>query len=577
MILRLRIENFALIEQLELELGPGLNVLTGETGAGKSIIIDAIALLVGGRASAEMIRAGSSRAVIESMVDPSGIPGMADFLAENGFQERAGGNETLVLAREIGQGGRNLCRIGGRLASAALLREAGSLLLDLHGQHEHQSLVRSNGQLELLDFFGGADLLMTRGLVAGLHGSLREAEARLQTLEGDERERARRSDMLRFQLEEIRGAKLVPGEEEALRQERILLAHAERLRGAAAEAVARLYEGGGQGDSGWPPVPALDVISALGAEFESLAELDPALQETASQLREMSYRIQELGRALAAYRDSVEADPHRLEQVEDRLALIRELKRKYGDSITEVQGFADRAEQELGGLAGSEAERAELSGRTVALRVELESACGELGVLRRRAGERLEALLGEDLEALGLPGSSLKVLVEPLDRPGPRGADRVEFLFAPNPGESPRPLSSIASGGELSRVMLALKRALAEIDRVPVLVFDEIDAGIGGRAAEAVAERLALVARRHQVLCVTHLPQIASFADVHLRVFKTEEAGRTGTGVRTLSDEERVDELSRMLGGVRTTEVTRRHAGEMLTMARGFKEKAGLT
>lgn len=576
MLNEVRIENLAIIDKLGVAFTPGLNVLTGETGAGKSILIDAVELVLGGRASVDLVRSGSERAVVEALFDISGLVQVREGLAELGLDD---GDNQLVLSREVTRAGRSASRVNGRPVTAAMLRRITQHLVDIHGQHEHQSLLQPERHVDMLDSFAGEPALALRRKVAELHRELRRIDDELQQLMGDEKERARQLDLLQFQLGEIDAAKLVAGEDATLHDERKRLAGAEKLFAACEKAYAAL-RGGDEAGQG-----AVDAVGAALAELEEMARIDDSVATSVETLRSLSYQIEDIARELARYRDMIEFNPERLDEVTRRLDQIAGLRRKYGDNIEEILRYRDEVAAGIERLVGSEQAVARLGEERDRVGAALGAAAAALSAVRQEAAVGLENGVAAELADLGMPRTVLKVQFrhEESDqgvpcggrrlRVGPRGADMVEFLLSANPGEPLLPLAKIASGGETSRIMLALKTILTGADDVPTVIFDEIDAGIGGRAAQAVAEKLASVAASRQVLCVTHLPQIAAMADAHLGISKRVDGDRTHTVVATLSDAERVDEIGRMLGGAEVTTKTREHAGEMLQLASAWRSR----
>lgn len=588
MLVELTIQDFAIIHRLHLRFGPGFNVLTGETGAGKSIIIDAVSLLLGGRGDTDFIRSGTDRATIEGTFGLDGeTQGIINPLLE---QDGLEGDDlaTLILGREIRREGRNVCRVNGRAVSLKVLAEIGQHLVDIHGQTEHLSLMRVREHADLLDRY--AELWPVREQLADLVRHLRQVRGELAGLRRDERELARRVDLLQYQVSEIEVAHLESGEEEELAQERIRLANAEQLRELTDEAYIALFGGDEEQAS------AVDLLQASARALSSLARLDPAtgsLRETADTA---SYQLEDLVESLRSYRDRIEFNPRRLNQVEERLALIHSLQRKYGDSIEDVLAFADRARRELDAIEHSGERIAELETEEDRLLHEIGRVGADLSSRRREAGERLAAGIEAELAELSMTRARFAVDLAWRDdaegayingfnqqqNQGRRvafdltGLDRVEFLVAPNVGEPLKPLVRIASGGETSRLMLALKSVLAQADRTPTLIFDEIDSGIGGRIGSVVGQKLWCLTvgdggkvRNHQVLCVTHLPQLASYGDLHLHVRKGIVDQRTITSVHPVDGDEREQEIAGMLGAL--TEQTRASAREMLAASKEDK------
>ncbi len=564
MLQEVSIRNFALVDNVRLALSPGLNVLTGETGAGKSIIIDAVELALGGRASSEVIRTGADKAVVDVVFDIMESPDLVRLVADMGLGDP--GDPTLVITREVPADGRTTCRLNGRVVNLSTLREVTEHLIDIHGQHEHQSLLRPEKHVDLLDSFGGQEGATLRNEVARAYHSWQVTLAEIRALAGDERDRARRLDLLRFQAEEIERAKLRSGEEEELLEERRLLANAEKRHEAAAKAYARLYSGEGAGGS------AHDLLGEVLAALEEIAAVDGSVSSIVEVVRQASLQLDESSRDIRQYRDSVFFDPARLAEIEARLDLITGLKRKYGTTVAEVIAFAENARAELSRLENSAELLAKLEDEAKARRLALDAAAARLGEFRRALAAKLEGAIEASLGDLGMKKTKFAVSFTPEDPPGPRGAEKVEFLFSPNPGEPPKPLSRIASGGEMSRVMLALKAVLAETDEIPTMIFDEIDSGVGGGAAQAVGEKLATIALSRQVICVTHLARIASLGDSHYLIQKETVDGRTHTFVETLTSEKRVAEVARMIAGHPPTPITLANATEMLEQGRRIRE-----
>lgn len=562
MLTELRVRDFAIIEALDIEFAPGLNVLTGETGAGKSIIVDCIALLLGDRAEASMVRAGAPAALIEGIFSYDGVvcAQVEAVLDEHGIECDEPGQ--VALAREIRANGRSIARVNGRSVSQQALRELGELLVDVHGQSEHLSLLRVKEHVNLLDRYAG--LWELRQHVAAKVGELRAVRRQLDELQRNERERARRVDMLKFQLEEIRAARLKPGEEAALQEEHTRLANAEALAAYADEAHAALYE------STRDAPAALDLIAQARRAIANLMRFDKQFEEYHKSLEEANAIIAEVARTLRDYRDSVEFNPQRLQKVEDRLELIKKLKRKYGETVEAVIAFGEQAEAELDQIEHSAEHIEALQQRAQQLAQEIAEIAGELSQKRQAAAKRLAQGIETELQDLRMSGARFEVQITPQE-PDVTGADHVEFMIAPNVGEGLKPLAKVASGGETARLMLALKATLSLADSTPTLIFDEIDQGIGGRVGTTVGQKLWTLARAHQVLCITHLPQLASFSDVHFKVEKVQRDGRTTTIVRALDRRARLEELAQMLGT--TGKAGAQGAEQLLREAEGYKQR----
>jgi DNA repair protein RecN (Recombination protein N) len=563
MIETLRIENLAIVGRAELEFGPGLNVITGETGAGKSIVLGALALLAGGRASPDLVREGEDEAVVEAVFRLEALPELAAELERRGL---AAGEE-LVVRRTIARGGRGRARIGGELVPAATLAELFEGRLEISSQHESQRLLRPGAQSRLLDAAGG--LLAERAALEAAFERLRALERETAELRTRAEELSRREDYLKFQVKEIDEAKVEAGQFDALLAERARLAHAGRLIGEAGLAAALLT-----GEAGGADAPgALDQLADAARRVDTLAGLDPGLGELAGRLRGARAELDDAARELGRYAESIEVDPARLAEVEERLARLERLRRKYGADEAAILRFRAGAAAELEALGGADARLGQLD-------CERAVASEQLAVLARRLSEAragAAAGLAREVEAqlreLAMPEGRFQIALVPVESPegmpcGPGGAESAEFLFSANAGESPQALRRVVSGGELSRVFLAVKSALRRAEAGMVLVFDEVDAGIGGRVADRVGRVLAELAGEHQVLCITHLPQIAARADVHLRVDKSARGERTLAEVTRLEGRARVDEIARMAGGETVGKATLRHAQELLRSRR---------
>ena len=606
----LQIRDFAIIDRLHLRFHSGLNILTGETGAGKSIIIDAIGLLLGDRATTEMVRAGADRAEVEAVFQleaktppsepdrpqsaPNGPPETDDIhsLLEAEGLDDPDAPESLVLSREVRRSGRNFCRINGRTVSRKLLSELAALLVDIHGQGEHLNLLRPRTHVDLLDRYGG--LLSLRRKVAGKAHQVQQTRSELERMRSDARTIAQRLDLLSFQVEEISEATLEAGEERDLEVERKRLSNAETLLQLANGAANLLNEGEG----GMPGVT--DGLSEAVGRVERLARIDDGMAAAAATGQGLLEELSDLARDLQGYADGLEFNPQRLTEVEERLALIENLKRKYGDTTEEILAFAAAAQTELDELSNWEAQTAALEEEEEKLLREIGALGAELSQARVAVGEKMARQVEAELAQLSMGRARFAVAVETEEQEdgaylpdgrrvsyGSHGVDRVEFLISANPGEPVKPLARVASGGETARLMLALKGALTQADQTPILIFDEIDQGIGGRVGGVVGEKLWNLTGqkqsgtaskhasadepygsplRHQVLCITHLPQLAAFADLHLtvrkRTFESDGELRTGADVLPVEGPARIEELTQMLGAV--SDAGRQSVVEML-------------
>jgi DNA repair protein RecN (Recombination protein N) len=551
MLTELRIRDYAVIDRLSMRMAPGLNVLTGETGAGKSIIVDALSLLLGERASSEVVRTGATRAEVEGVFDILSNDGAQRILAAHGIEPEDG---LLILRREIAAGGRGRVWVNGAAATVSLLGELGGYLVDLHGQHEHQSLLQPRQQRSLLDAYADATELAED--VRRQHERLRAASSRLTELEGRVRETEQRSDFLRFQLDEIDRAELRAGEEQELELEVRRLSHAGELAGLAEALHMELYA---SEDS------LATRLTEVRSSVEQLVRIDPSLAEWKEVVQNALYGLEELGREMGTYAGGVDQDPCRLDALRRRQDTIFRLRRKHGPELDDVLRTAEAARDELAALDNSVLDRDIIEREIGQARAALLATAQQLSAARRQGAERLASEIASVLPALGMTAARFAVELTPLPEPAASGAEDVEFRIAVNAGFELRPLSRVASGGELSRVMLALKTALARLDRVPTLIFDEVDAGIGGRIANQVGEKLAEVAQEHQVFVITHLPQIASRANHHLLVQKNDASGVTSTVVEPLHGVDRIRELARLLGGDPDSSVSLEHARELLS------------
>lgn len=550
MLIELRIKDYAVIHDLTLELGSGLSALSGETGAGKSIIVGALSLLLGERAASDTVRTGAERAMVEAVFDVATYPKLGVQLDDLGIEAEDG---LLILRREVAAVGRNRAWINESPTTARTMGELGRSLVDLHGQHEHQTLLRKDTQRHILDAFGEAE--EDASAVEEAYEELGGLEAKLRELQDHRRELASRVDFLRFQMRELEEADVQSGEEEALTEESGRLENSEELLGETTRIHDELYSAEGA---------LTDKVSDLAQTLARLKGWDPALEGPHEELQGAYHALAEVGRDLSDYVGGLRHDPGRLEEVRSRLDLIHSLKRKYGPTAEDVIASRDRVRAKLDEVEDGGWDEDTLAAEVDRTRSDLIAAAARLSEKRQAAATRLEEEVETLLPDLGLPAGTFKVQMDTLPEVKSRGAESIEFLVSVNAGFPPSSLARVASGGELSRVMLTLKAILAQVDQVPTLVFDEIDAGIGGQVASLVAAKLKDVARYHQVFVVTHLPQLASQACSHLLVEKDEREGLAATAVRGLTGDARVREIARMLGGDPESETSQDHARELL-------------
>ncbi len=552
MLETLRIQNYALIDAVEVDFSAGFNVLTGETGAGKSIVVGALNLVLGARASAELVRAGASKASIDAVFRlPRPGKRVAALLREAEIEC----DGELILTRTIGADGRSRGYVNGTMVPVTTLAALGDELIDLHGQHEHQSLMKPDRQLDLLDAFAGAEECAEA--VARAVARLHTIERQLRALESDDRERARRVEFLRFELSEIEAAGLEPGEEESVKNRRGLITNAEHVCELASSAYAALYDADG--------AAAIDRLDAATRDMEKLAELDSQFKTLVEQLASARVLIDEVSSEVRRYSEGIEFDPEELETLNRRIALIGSLKRKYGESVEAILAYAEQARAELAQYDRRDESLAALQREHAEALAEAQRLAAQLSETRRATAAGLARKVRDNLQHLGMKGGVFETHFETVGLCA-SGVDRIEFMLSANLGEKVKPLRQVASGGEISRVMLALKAVLAQADRVPTLVFDEIDAGVGGAVAAQVGKKLRELSANHQVICITHLAQIAAQAATHFTVAKATAKGRTTTALTRVEKTERVEELARLLDGS-VSDVSLKHARALLREA----------
>lgn len=564
MLQSLYLENIALIEKLGIELFPGFNVLTGETGAGKSIIIDAVNFVLGERTSRDLIRNGAARAKVEAVFNLN--EGDAAFAALDALGIEYDGNE-LILSRELSAAGRNACRVNGTLVPVASLKSVSDTLVDIHGQHEHQALLDAENHISYLDAYCHAESLPIIEKIDAIVSRRNELMLKRNSGFSSEREREREMDMLRYQIEEIASANLEAGEEERLNAEKTVLLNAERIR-TALETAHMALNGAEEGS-------ALSAIDTARRSMRDIAALNKDYEALGDKIEELYYAAEDISFVLRDTSENVESDMQRLEEIEQRLKLISDLKRKYGRTVEDVIDFGKDAGTKLNELENAEALAAELDAKLDKLKAEYNVAADELSKVRRAAGDRLKRDVLNELKDLGMAKAMFDVALSDASGGEPRngGRETAEFMLSANPGEPLKPLEKVASGGELSRIMLCFKSIFADNDRVPTLIFDEIDTGISGRTAAVVGEKMLGIAKKHQVICVTHLAQIAALADAHLMVRKYDDGKNTFVETRQLNEEEKVQRIAQMMDGESDSPSALTHARELIARADKIKEK----
>lgn len=559
MLLMLNLRDFALIDSLTLDFYPGLNVLTGETGAGKSVIIGAIGLILGERASTEHIRAGSEQAFLEAVFSLADAPSQLKTIME---QHGIPVEEEIIISREISISGRNICRVNGRTVPLTTLKELGNYLIDLHGQHSHQSLLKTERHLFLLDEFGDLELIQTKQELQKLYDRRQKVAEKLNYLGASADERLRQLELLRFQRDEIMSASVSAAEEQELSKRLSLLDNREKLLQVLNKAYNDIY--GGESSS----ISCLDTINNIQAELSSFSDLDSQIAYFVDSLEQINVSLNELGHDLFGYLENLEVFPQEREEIESRLELYRRLKNKYGATVEELLSFASRCKQELEALEENENKALQLENELQAVKEELHNVSEHLTSMRKNVAHLLEKEVQSIIEELGMEKGRFHVNISSQNSIQRSGKEKVEFLFSANPGEPLKSLAKIISAGEMSRVMLSLKCILAKQDNIQTLIFDEIDSGIGGRTIQKVSEKMASLGNNHQVICVTHSPHIASAAHHQFYIYKEFRGERTVTFVEKISGEERLSEIARLLDGESTSTITRKHAQELLQKAK---------
>ncbi len=563
MLKELRIKNYAIIDGLNIDFKAGLNILTGETGAGKSIIIESLGLILGERASDESIRSGEDSATVEAVYDISRVKNIKEKLSESGIKAE---NNELIIRRQISRSGKNRSYINDSAVNLSLLKDIGDMLVDIHGQHEHQTLLHPENHSIVLDLFGNT--LLLREKCRENYSNLQNLQREVNELINKERERVQKIDLLTFQKEEIDKAELKIGEDDDLKNEKNLLQNAERLHRYATESYEALYSTEGS---------VIEKLNSVITNIIEINKIDSSAGKILDDGKEALFEIEDIASRIRDYTGKIEFNPDRLSEIDDRLAEITALKRKYGTNIEDVLTYRKKIDEDLEILSKSQERMDGLSAEIEKLKKEMEDVSMELAREREKAADRFESMIEKELKELKMEKVRFKVnfsyeeddtsFIKYKGKPVklfPEGIGKIEFFFSPNIGEDLKPLSKIASGGELSRVMLSIKNILTNKDSIPVLIFDEVDAGIGGGVAEIVGEKLKKVSKGRQVFCITHLPQIASRADSHFLIAKKTSNNRTITSIKELKDDERVEEIARMAGGKVITDTVRKHAEEMI-------------
>ena len=577
MLMHLSVKNLALIDQINLDFHEGLTILTGETGAGKSIIIDAVNLVLGERADRELIQTGKEYALVEAIFSVTDQQHIGAILREYGIAPEEDG--TLLLMRELSTSGKNLCRINGRIVTLSVLKNISRYLVDIHGQHQHQSLLSIEQHRELLDMLGGSKIASTKEKVEGIYHNWQKVRKKIEKLSGIGMDGERRKDILSFQIDEIENANLKENEEEELSQERSMLINGEKI----INIINSIYQDIYSGSNDYPSVS--DLLGRCSAELGQIAHLEPALDALNRNIETLLYQLEDIVFEIRTYRDQFDHDPYRLDKVEKRLEIIRSLKRKYGADIHEIFAYLKDSKDELQTLENSQELLEKLKKEEEELFHQLFDVSHTLSLARRETANYFEQQLLGQLAELGMDKSSFQVNIDPTDNLADpsaireklttNGYDIVEFMISTNLGEPVKPLWKIISGGEMSRIMLAFKTILAQVDNIPTLIFDEIDVGISGRIAHVVGEKMGRLSRSRQVICVTHLPQIAAMADNHYKIEKQYADQHTRTMVNRLDDRGRQEEIARMTGGKTLSKANLEHSQELIRMAQEFKNKLG--
>ncbi len=563
MLEHLHIKNVALIIESDIDFEKGLNIISGETGAGKSMVIDSLNFALGERASSNFLRKGEKMAVVDAIFRVKEEV-ILSKLRENGIEVEQDG--IVLLTRTMNQSGKTICRINGCIVTVGMMKECAEGLIDMHGQHNHQSLLNSTKHIQILDRFCGKELEQIKQKFDIAYKEVKEIDKSLSKLLGDEQQRARKMDLLQFQIEEIEQAKLRAGEEEELLEKRKILLNAEKIRNLTENSLQLLYHGTQTEQS------AIDQLSRALEDISDLTNYDEKVNNIYETLSSVYAQIDDAIRDLKHYSDNIVEEPEELENIEERIQLIYHLKKKYGNSIEEILDFYNNAVEEMDFLSNSEEMVKKLNQKKDKAEKELIQIAEQMSNIRVKKAKEIQKEIEKQLQDLEMKQGKFSILVEDKKEISSNGKDRVEFLISANAGEELKPLAKIASGGEMSRVMLALKTVLAAADNIETFIFDEIDTGVSGRTAQKVAEKMAFVSKTHQIICITHLPQIAAMADNHFLIEKNEQEQKTVTTVMELDNEKSVCEIARLIGGVKITEATQKAAKELKEQANIFKK-----
>lgn len=563
MLLQLHIENFILIDNINIEFGEGFNVLTGETGAGKSIIIGAISLLKGGRINKDCVRNGANIAIIEGLFDITNFSLVKEILSSFGL----GQDDTLIITREIHSNGRNICRINGRLVNLSTLKTVAENLINFHGQHDNQEILNSDKHLSFVDLFGYEivkDLLIE---IKKEYKVLQDLKTKRDKLNIDEKERERKLDLLKYQFDEINNANLKIGEYENINEKHKILSNMEEITKTINDINTLLYESNYESNS------IIDNLNIITRSFNIISKFDNRHKEYSEIVQAIIYQLQDIYRELRVYNENLDFDPNEIKILEERIDTITNLKRKYGESIEEILSYKKYIESEINYLLESDKEIESLNKEISKVENRLAGLCEELSLKRKRISRDFETSISNELEELNMKNITFKVKFDRLATFSDTGLDKIEFLISTNIGEKLKSLAKIVSGGEMSRIMLAFKSIIADKDKVRTLIFDEIDSGISGKTAKIVGEKISRLSDKHQIICITHLPQIAAMSDNHFIIKKNVIENKTITTVLKLNENEKIEEIARLLSGDNLSEITFKHAKETVELAKIFKNR----